>query len=126
MGDNSAAPEVWEPCPPGQLLNLANHLRLQQSRRRRHRLGGLIGGVLGLLVATGVVWHQTAGPSHANSVDLRCQEVKPLLAAYAAGKVSDQRLADGIRRHLEACPPCAAMLEKLASTIRTPRARSAR
>ena len=116
MTGNSTAPQTWGQCSPGQLQCMVNRLRAERQRRRFYRLVGVTSGMAGLLLLVGLICQQVAGPSAADSADLTCQQVKPLLAGYAAGRMANSQMGRGIQRHLDACPPCAAIFRQLLAT----------
>ncbi len=105
--------EPWEPCPPGELQQLAVRLRTERRRiavRRGARFAAA--ATLILLAAYATFLGTRRAPNDYLHGGLYCSQVRPLLPDYAAGKL-DPEMARKLKGHLDECPPCRKFLSQL-------------
>lgn len=115
MVESSKSSEAWSQCPAGELQRMATQLTAQRQRSSSYKRLGVASGLAVAMLAVALVWQQASHGPVASPLEMTCDQVKPLLANFAAGAITDQTLAAGIERHLDVCPPCAAMYQRLVS-----------
>ena len=95
----------WEPCPTGELQQLAGRLSAQRRHRQLTKAGQWAAGatlsVALVLMGSFVVGQFSQGPFGG----IACGDVVPQLVAYRAGEL-DAKLAGQISDHLDKCPHC--------------------
>ena len=113
MSETLPHTDQWAPCPAGELQSLVSGLKSSRRRSNSHKMLGAIGGLATILLLVTLVWRQGPGAPVAAPEKMRCDEVKPWLAEFAAETLSDPKLVAAIRHHLDQCPPCAAAYQRL-------------
>ncbi len=98
------APDNWSACEEGTLGGLNKRLRVARAKR----VGGLVGGSVGAVVAVLAValWPANAQPPGG----ITCAECAALIPAYHAELTGGESLAaeesQSVVEHLEVCPKC--------------------
>lgn len=117
----------WQPCPPGELGELAGRLR---TRRRNSRIARLATVSALLLLAAGAIYLQIEPgrtlnlPGHAlengefNFGGITCTELHRALPGLKAHTLDDATLAR-VREHVEKCPHCKSFARFLEGPVQT-------
>ena len=115
MTEASTHPDRWQPCPRGELQRMAALLKTRRQRKNSFRVTAAATGLTVALLAAAFIWQRSTTYSEIEPLKMTCDQVRPLLADFAAGRIADARLDASIRQHLDACPPCAAMYRRIVS-----------
>jgi hypothetical protein len=106
--------DVWTPCPPGQLEQLAGRLR-QRRRRRRWVHSSALATATIALAAAAVLWMLPRGESRYGG--MTCSEVIGVAEDYRNNQLSSEVRAQVVR-HLEKCANCREHYEAMDILIR--------
>jgi hypothetical protein len=122
---------AWQPCPPGELVEIAG--RLQGRRRRKDRARLLAASAL-VLLAVGAIslslglWQKNGDPrpdpvtGEFHFGGISCTELHRALPGLKARTLDDATLAR-VREHIEKCPHCnvfARLIQEPAQTGQVP------
>ncbi len=111
MAGNEQRSDGWVECSAGELQNLVCELRAQRHRRVSRRALGAVTGIA-LVVLAGFVVQRVSDSAPYQPDHFACHDVQPLLADFVSGNI-DSDLALRIRHHLENCPHCETIYERL-------------
>lgn len=111
MAGNDQRSDGWVECSAGELQNLVCELRAQRHRRVSRRALGAAAGIACVVLA-GFVVQRFSDSTPYQPDHIACHDVQPLLADIVSGNI-DPDLAVRIRHHLENCPHCGAIYERL-------------
>jgi len=101
--------EGWENCPQGELGRLVGGLRGQRRTRQTLTAVGAVASVLVLITIGSLMVRTSKNSEHGG---IACREVKNEARDYVAGNLQPERVAQ-FKIHLEHCPRCQAMVDKL-------------